>query len=272
MTDSSFSPHQNEPDLKRAPLLAHLLELRRRLLYVLIPFFVAFVISYYFSEHIYAFLTAPLRVAMDSAGNGIGRRMIYTGLHEAFVTYFKLSLFSALFVSIPFIINQLWKFLAPGLYQFERRSLRPFLVMTPLMFLIGAAVAYYIVFPLAWSFFLSFETLGSDSAMAMQLEARVGEYLNLVTMMIIAFGLSFELPVLLLLLARLGMVSANNLVAYRRHAIVLIFAVAAVITPPDMISQLMLGIPLVLLYELSILLIRWWGRQAEAPVAGNLET
>ena len=252
---------KEEFDLKRAPLLAHLLELRRRMLYVLMFFLLAFLISYYFSQYIYSFLTAPLSDAMKNAGDVAGRHMIYTGLHEAFVTYLKLSLFSALFFSIPFILNQLWKFLAPGLYQFERRSFRPFLLMTPIMFLIGATVAYYIVFPLAWSFFLSFETTGSDSTIAMHLEARVGEYLSLVTVMILAFGLSFELPVLLLLLARLGMISADTLASYRRHAIVLIFAVAAIITPPDMISQIMLGVPLILLYEFSIIIIRYWGEE-----------
>ena len=157
---------------------------------------------------------------------------------------------------MPFALNQLWLFLAPGLYRHERRALRPFLIMTPALFLGGAAVAYYVVFPLAWRFFLGFESAHSLPGIHLELEPRVSEYLSLAMTLIFGFGLSFELPVVLMLAARLGLVTAEDLAHYRRHAIVLIFAFAAVVTPPDMISQIALGVPLVVLYEISILAIR----------------
>lgn len=257
---------RDEIDLSRAPLLSHLLELRRRLLLVLAFFIVAAAGSYVAAEHVFGFLTAPLR---EAYGAGVERRMIFTGLHEAFLTYLKLALFSAMCLSAPLVLNQVWKFLAPALYRHERATLRPLLIMTPVMFVIGAALAYFVVIPAAWRFFLSFESPGVAAGMAIQLEARVGEYLNLVMSLVMAFGLSFELPVLLLLLARLGMLEADDLARYRRHAIVLIFAVAAVITPPDLLSQIALGAPLVLLYEISIWLVRM---QQRSPLAADAST
>lgn len=243
----------SDVDLSRAPLLSHLYELRRRLLLVLAFFIAASVASYLGAEHLFGFLTAPLR---EAYGAEASRRMIFTGLHEAFVTYLKLALFAGTFLSLPLALNQLWKFLAPGLYRHERASLRPMLIMTPVLFFLGAALAYFIVFPLAWQFFLSFENPGDGVGMAIELEARVGEYLNLAMSLLLAFGLSFELPVLLLLLARMGVVDADHLVRYRRHAVVLIFAAAAVLTPPDFISQIALGTPMLALYEISIHLVR----------------
>lgn len=263
---SASAPKQSEIDLSRAPLYRHLLELRRRLLYVLAFFCCAFAVSYYFAGHIYSFLAAPLRDAMG----GSERHMIYTGLHEAFVTHLKLSLYSAFFFSIPLALNQLWKFLAPGLYHFERRSLRPFLILTPVLFVAGMALAYYLVFPMAWNFFLSFETPSGTGDMPVQLEARVAEYMSLVAALILAFGLSFELPMLLLLLARLGMIDSEDLTRYRKHAIVLIFAFAAIITPPDIISQIALGVPLWILYELSIVMIRTLGIDKPTPSAADV--
>ncbi|MGE3773491.1 MAG: twin-arginine translocase subunit TatC [Gammaproteobacteria bacterium] len=255
------APAPDEVDLARAPLLSHLLEFRRRLLLVLAFFVLTSAASYLAAEELFGFLTAPLR---EAYGADATRRMIFTGLHEAFVTYLKLALFAGLFASLPLALNQLWKFLAPGLYGHERASLRPLFVMTPLMFVAGAGLAYFVVLPLAWQFFLSFETPGAAAGMAIALEARVGEYLGLVMSMLIAFGLSFELPVLLLLLARLGVVDADDLVRYRRHAIVLIFAAAAVLTPPDFLSQIALGTPMLLLYELAIRLVRAQERAAAA--------
>jgi len=249
-----------ELDLSRAPLLAHLIELRKRLLYCLGFFVVAFAVAYHFSEAIYAFLLTPL---IDAFGENSGRRMIYTGLHEAFFTYLRLSLFTAIFFTLPLALNQLWKFLAPGLYTNERRSMGPLFVMTPVMFVAGSALAFYVVFPLAWRFFLGFETSPTETGIAVELEARVGEYLALVTKLILAFGLSFELPVLLLVLAKVGMVTADGLRAHRKHAVVATFAVAALITPPDIISQVALGTPVLLLYELSIFLITWTDADAE---------
>lgn len=245
-------------DLSRAPLLSHLIELRKRLLLCLLAFTGAFIGCYMLAEPIYHFLMQPL---VDILGEDSGRRMIYTGLHEAFMTYLRLAFFSALFITLPLILIQFWRFIAPGLYQHEKNAVRILFAMTPLLFIAGAALAYYLVFPMAWGFFIGFETETSAGHLAVQLEARVSEYLSLVIQLILAFGLSFELPIVLLLLTYTGVLTADNLVTGRRYAIVGIFAVAAVITPPDLISQIALGTPLVVLYEISIWLTRWQERQ-----------
>lgn len=242
-----------ELDLSKAPLLTHLIELRRRLIYCLLFFAAAFAVSYNFADKIYSFLLQPLEQAFGIVEN---RRMIYTGLHEAFFTYLKLSCFTAFFFTIPLILIQVWRFLAPGLYSHERRSLFPLFLMTPIQFVAGAALAFYVVMPLAWSFFLSFESIGGESSLAVALEARLSEYLNIVIQLIIGFGLCFELPILLMILAKAGLISASSLIEHRRHTVVCIFLVAAFITPPDLISQIALGTPIVLLYELSIVLIK----------------
>ncbi len=248
-------------DASRAPLLTHLTELRRRLLYCLAAFLVAFGVAYYFADVLFGFLTRPL---LDAFGQVEGRRMIYTGLHEAFFTYVKLAFFAAACVILPFMLNQVWKFVAPGMYEHEKRSLRPAFVATPLLFLLGASLAFYGIFPLAWKFFLGFENPGIAGGIAVELEARVSEYLSLVTRLILAFGLSFELPVLLLVLAKINAVTSDSLRLYRKHAVVVAFLLAAVITPPDLISQIALGTPIILLYELSIWLIDWTGADSEA--------
>lgn len=240
-------------DLSRAPLLSHLIELRRRLLQCLFVFALVFVGCYLMAEQIYHFLMQPL---VKAFGEESGRRMIYTGLHEAFLTYLKLSFFAALFITLPLILIQIWKFIAPGLYRTEQRSVSVLFVLTPVLFLLGAALAYYIVFPMAWGFFLSFESEAVAGSLPVQLEARVSEYLGLVIQLILAFGLSFELPVVLMLLASAGIITAENLAAGRRYAIVAIFGAAALITPPDLISQIALGTPVLLLYEASIWMIK----------------
>lgn len=243
-------------DLSKAPLLTHLIELRRRMLHCLLFFLVVLAISCYYSEQIYQFLLDPLEQAF-AADNQRSRNMIYTGLHEAFFTYLKLGFFTAAFFTIPPALIQLWRFIAPGLYTSERKPVILLFVMTPILFLLGAALAFYVVMPLAWEFFLGFETQGSDTQIAVQLEAKVSEYLGLVIQLILAFGLSFELPIFLLVLAKSGLITADDLVNHRKHAIVLAFLIAAVLTPPDLISQIALGTPILLLYEVSILLIRW---------------
>ncbi|WP_416306181.1 twin-arginine translocase subunit TatC [Neptunicella sp. SCSIO 80796] len=245
---------EDELNLSRAPLLKHLLELRSRLLYCLSFFAIMFGLSYLFATDIYHFLQQPL---LQIFGPDSGRRMIYTGLHEAFFTYLKLAFFSALFFTLPLILIQVWRFIAPGLYKHEQRRLSPLFVLTPILFVTGSALAFYVVMPLAWEFFISFEAPGGQDAISVELEAKVSEYLGLVIKLIIAFGLSFELPILLLVLAKAGLVTVESLREYRRHAIVAIFLVAAVMTPPDLISQIALGLPVVALYELSILLILW---------------
>jgi sec-independent protein translocase protein TatC len=252
-----------EPPLDplRQPLLAHLIELRQRLVWSLSAVLVGFVISYIFAPHIYEFLVRPL--AHVTAGEN--RHLIYTGLTEAFTTYIKLSLWTGCFLAFPIIATQIWMFVAPGLYQNERKAFLPFLIATPVFFLIGAGVAYYFVFPMAWKFFLSFESPTSAGGLPIELEARVSEYLSLSMTVIFAFGIAFELPVILVLLTRVGLLSSAKLSGFRRYAVVIIFAVSAILTPPDVISMCSLAVPLVLLYELSILGAKWVEKTRPAP-------
>jgi sec-independent protein translocase protein TatC len=239
--------------LPAQPLMEHLIELRRRLMISLATFFAASFVAYFFAADIYGFLVRPLADAFPDPNH---RRLIYTGLAEAFLAYVKLAVFAGFLASFPVFAAQLYYFLAPGLYKKEKGTLLPFLVAAPVLFITGAAFAYYAIFPAAWKFFLGFETSAVAGGLPIQLEARVGDYLNLVMHMIIAFGLSFQLPIILMLLVKSGALTLEKLKAGRRYAIVLIVIVAAFITPPDLFSQIALSIPLYFLYELSILLCR----------------
>ena len=235
---------------KPMPLLDHLIELRTRLLWSMGAFMLCFFVCYYFSKEIYSFLAQPLAdILINRGGN---RRLIYTALYEAFFTYLKVSFFGAAFLAFPVIATQVYMFVAPGLYRSEKRAFLPFLLATPVLFVAGAALAYYFVFPAAWRFFLSFETVDGAGGLPVQLEAKVSEYLGLVMRLIFAFGLAFQLPVLLTLLAKVGIISSAGLKKYRRYAYVGMFIIAAIITPPDVITQTGLAIPLILLYEISI--------------------
>jgi sec-independent protein translocase protein TatC len=253
MTNPTKDHEEDYIESSRAPLMDHLIELRQRLIWSLLSFIVAFFVCYVFAEQIYAFLTHPLAEAMKGQP---GRRMIYTALYETFFTYLKVSAFGAICLSFPMVAIQIWMFVAPGLYKNERSAFLPFLLATPILFFTGAALVYFGLMPVAITFFLGFETPGGEGTLPIQLEAKVSDYLDLIMTLIFAFGLSFQLPVLLTLLGRVGIVSSDFLRRNRRFAIVFAFVVAAVLTPPDIMSQFALAIPLCLLYEGSIWSVR----------------
>jgi sec-independent protein translocase protein TatC len=242
----------------RMPLLDHLVELRNRLMWSSAAILGAFLVCYQFKEMIYRFLAHPLAVIF--AGQ-TGRKMIFTGLTEAFFTYIKVSFWAAICLSFPIVAIQLWKFIAPGLYKTEKRAFLPYLCATPILFLMGASLAYFVVIPYAFRFFLSFETPGTDGSLPIVSEPKVNEYLSLVMTLLLAFGVAFQLPVLLTLMCRAGLITSQGLISKWRYAVVGMFAVAAVLTPPDVVSQTSLAVPLVLLYILSIFSCRWVERQ-----------
>ena len=252
-------------DNYKMPLLDHLIELRRRLLYCVVAVIGLFFVCYAFSVEIYGFLVQPLAdILADKGGE---RRMIYTALHEAFFTYIKVSFFAAMFIGFPLIAIQLWYFVAPGLYRNERKAFMPFLIATPTLFFMGGAMAYYVIFPLAWRFFLGFELTGADGGLPIQLEAKVDQYLSLVMQLIFAFGICFEIPVALTLLGRAGIISSQQMREKRKYAIVIAFIVAAILTPPDVISQIGLALPAILLYEISIYAVALIEKRREEEAA-----
>ena len=241
-------------DTNESSFVSHLTELRKRLIHSLIFIFIIFIIGYIFAENLYNFLVEPYANAVRD--DNVSRRLIFTALHETFITYLKLAFFAALFLGSPIVLVQIWKFVAPGLYKNEKKALLPYLIATPILFLLGGMLIYYLVMPLAIKFFLSFETVGQANTLPIQLEAKVNEYLSLIMRLIFAFGLSFKLPVLLNLLARVGAIDSEYLKIRRKYFVVIIFAAAAILTPPDPITQIGLAIPLLILYELSILSVK----------------
>jgi sec-independent protein translocase protein TatC len=232
-------------DATKAPLMEHLLELRRRLVYALISFMLCFIVCFAFSKQIFNFLTVPLHATTN--------HLIYTALTEFFFTQVKIGMFGGICLGFPAIAMQLWAFIAPGLYRHEKRAFLPFLMWTPVMFIMGAAFVYYVMLPFSIRFFGSYQVAPSGNTMGIELQAKVSDYLDLVMTLIFAFGLTFQLPVLLSLLGKVGIVTTKSLKDMRRYAYVGLFAVSAIFTPPDAFSMLCLAVPLVALYEVSVI-------------------
>lgn len=256
-----------EAEEAKMPLLEHLVELRSRLMWSVISIVVLFVAIFPFAEYVYQFLVHPLALVFEKMGGH--RRLIFTALHEAFFTYIKLSLISAIFVAFPFISMQFWMFVAPGLYKHEKSALAPFLIATPVLFFMGGAMVYYIVMPWAYEFLLNFELQGGDGTLPIVSEPKVNEYLSLAINLIFAFGICFELPVVLSLLGRIGIISSKGMREKRKYAILVAFIVAAVITPPDVISQVLLASVLICLYEISIFSVRLIERKRVEHAEGD---
>jgi sec-independent protein translocase protein TatC len=246
-----------EIDDTKQPLMAHLIELRRRLIWCFLTLGLAFAVCFYFSDAIFAFLVQPLK---EGFGQKQGR-LIYTKLYEAFFVQIKVAFFAAFFISFPVIANQVWAFVAPGLYAKEKKAFLPFLFATPVLFIAGGALAYYVVMPAAFHFLLHYQ--GEIGGIPREAFPSVDDYLGLVMQFIMAFGVAFLLPILLMLLERAGLVTRDKLKRWRRYAILLAFVLAAVITPPDVASQCMLAIPLILLYELTLIAI-WFTERRRA--------
>lgn len=262
----------NKDNKAELSIIMHLKELRYRISLSLIFFLFIFGICYYWAADIYNFLLAPLADLVINSKKDENFKLIYTGLTETFTTYLRVSFLASLLIATPFFLWQFYLFIMPGLYKREKTIILPYLISSPILFLIGNIIVYYYIFPLAWKFFLSFEYEGAPTgALPIEFLPSVAEYLNLVVQLMFAFGIAFQLPVLLVLLSHVGVLDYQSLIKKRRMAIVLIFIIAAFLTPPDVLSQIGLAIPMILLYEASIIICKYISRKKKNNI-NNMKT
>ena len=265
----SATNEEDEVEKSAAPLLEHLIELRTRLMWAIGAFFIAFLVCFFFAKQIFNLLVIPFQWATEWAGLATDKvDLIYTAPQEFFFTQIKLAMFGGIVLAFPLIATQIYKFVAPGLYRNERMAFLPFLIASPILFLIGAALVYFFFTPMVMWFFLSMQQVGPDAEVQISLLPRVSEYLSLIMTLILSFGLVFQLPVVTTLLAKTGLLTSEALAGKRKVAIVVAFVVAAVLTPPDPVSQIGLALPTILLYEIGI----WCARMVERKRAEEAKT